>query len=69
MGLTRFNETWWTWGHGMFGAHDEKGLLKTHVPLFKDYLLLQGNFKFVKPTTKTKQNEKKNIGNFLGVFH
>jgi hypothetical protein len=25
---TRFDETWWTKGHGMFDAHEKGGLLK-----------------------------------------
>jgi hypothetical protein len=33
----------------MFGAPKEKGLLKAQAPLFKNYLLLQGN---PKPTTQ-----------------
>jgi hypothetical protein len=65
MGITRFNETWWTWGHETFGAHEEGGLLKTHAPFFKGCLLPQGNFKFIKPTINSKQNERKKIENVL----
>jgi hypothetical protein len=36
----------------MFGAHEEKGLLRKHVTLSKDYLLLQGNLKSTKPNTQ-----------------
>jgi hypothetical protein len=36
----------------MFGAHEEGGLLRAHAPLFKDYLLLQGNFKSTKLGTQ-----------------
>jgi hypothetical protein len=49
--ITKFDETWWTKGHGMFGAHEEGGLLRAHAPLSKDYLLLQGNLKSTKLCT------------------
>jgi hypothetical protein len=51
MGTTRFDEMWWIGGHGTFGAHEVKGLLWTRAPLFKDYLLLQGNPKPTKLLT------------------
>ncbi len=25
--VTRFNQTWWTMGHGTFCAHEERGIL------------------------------------------
>jgi hypothetical protein len=31
----RFDETWWIKGHGTFSAHEERGLLKTHAPIFQ----------------------------------
>jgi len=52
MGVMRFNETWWTKGHGTFGAHEKGGLLKAHAPFFLNDLLLQGNHKFTKPNTQ-----------------
>jgi hypothetical protein len=33
MWTTRFNETWWTKGHGTFCAHEEKGLLKAQLQI------------------------------------
>jgi hypothetical protein len=38
MGVMKFNETWWTKGHGMFGAHEKWGLLRAHTPLSKNCL-------------------------------
>jgi hypothetical protein len=35
MGIVRFDERWWIKGHGMFGAHEEKCLLKTHDHFLK----------------------------------
>jgi len=51
MGTTRFDETWWIKGHEVFGAHEERGLLRSKALLFKDCLLLQNNPKSTKPTT------------------
>ncbi len=67
MGTTKFNDTWWVRGHGMFGAHEVKGLLWTWVPFSRNCLLLQGSFKFTKLITqyKTKQKKKKT---FQGIF-
>jgi hypothetical protein len=42
---------WWIKGHGTFGAHEEGGLLGTHAPLSKDYLL-SWNFKSKEPATQ-----------------
>jgi hypothetical protein len=36
----------------MFGAHEERSLLRAHAPLSKDYLLLQGNPKSTKLCTQ-----------------
>jgi hypothetical protein len=36
----------------MFGAHEKGGLLRTHAPLSKDYLLLQDNPKSTKLGTQ-----------------
>jgi hypothetical protein len=52
MGIIRFNETRWNRGHGMFGAHEKRGLLRANASLSKDYLLLHGNFKSTKPSTQ-----------------
>jgi hypothetical protein len=35
----------------MFGAHEKEGLLRTHAPLSKNCVLLQGNHKSTKPST------------------
>jgi hypothetical protein len=37
---------------GHLVPHEEGGLLRAHTPLFKNYLLLQGNLKSTKPTTQ-----------------
>jgi hypothetical protein len=37
---------------GRLVPHDEGGLLRTHTPLSKNYLLLQGNLRSRKPTTQ-----------------
>jgi hypothetical protein len=29
----KFNDIWWTKGHGKFCAHDEKGLLRTQLQI------------------------------------
>jgi hypothetical protein len=39
MGTTMFDETWWTKAHGMFGSHEEGGLLGSQAPMSKDCLL------------------------------
>jgi hypothetical protein len=52
MQIMKFDKTWWTRGHGMFSPHEEGGLLITHAPLSKNYLLLQGNPKFTKLGTQ-----------------
>jgi hypothetical protein len=33
IGTMKFNETWWTWGHGTFCAHEEGGLLGTQLQI------------------------------------
>jgi hypothetical protein len=38
MGAMKFNEIGWTKGHGMLSAHEKKGLLRAHTPLFKNCL-------------------------------
>jgi hypothetical protein len=46
--------SWVPWsirGHGTFGAHEERGLLGTHAPLSRNYLL-SDNFKSKEPTTQ-----------------
>jgi len=35
MEMMKINGTWWIKGHGMFSAHEEGGLLRTHAPPFK----------------------------------
>jgi hypothetical protein len=42
----------------MFGAHEERGLLRAHAPFFLNCLLLQGNPKSTKPTTQDLMNKK-----------
>lgn len=32
MGTMTFDKTWWTKGHGTFGAHEKRGQLKAHAP-------------------------------------
>jgi hypothetical protein len=33
--MTKFNGTWWTKGHGTFGAHEEGSLIWAHASLIK----------------------------------
>jgi hypothetical protein len=33
MSTMRLNETWWTEKHGMFCAHEERGLLRTQLQI------------------------------------
>jgi hypothetical protein len=49
MGTMKFNETRWNRGHGTFGAHEERGLLRVDASLSKGYILLHGKFKSTKP--------------------
>jgi hypothetical protein len=35
MGKTKFDGTWWTKGHEMFGAHEKGGLIWAHAPVIK----------------------------------
>jgi hypothetical protein len=44
MGMTKFDGTWWTRGHGTLSAHGEGGLIGAHAPPIKNHLLLQSNF-------------------------
>jgi hypothetical protein len=34
-GKDKVQSTWWTKGHGTFGAHEEGGLIKAHAPPIK----------------------------------
>jgi hypothetical protein len=59
MGIMKFNETWWTRKHGVFCAHEERGLLRTWLqinPFSKNYLLLHNNFQYVEPTTPNQED-------------
>jgi hypothetical protein len=42
MGRTRFDETWWTKGHGMFGAHEEDGLIGAEAAAIKIVPIIVG---------------------------
>jgi hypothetical protein len=47
----------------MFGAHEERGLIRAHAPLSKDYLLLQGSFSIYKARhIRLSESKEKNIG-------
>jgi hypothetical protein len=35
MGITKFDKTWWTGEHGMFGAHEAGGLLGAQAHFLK----------------------------------
>ncbi len=48
----RWWEGWGLMGHGMFGAHEEGDLIGALPHLLKNYLLLYGNPKSTKLTTK-----------------
>ncbi len=50
-----------SWGHGMFGAHEVGGTLRTHALFKKNYLPLQGN-----QTNHTIPNKTK--GKKIGIF-